>query len=167
VKSPWATHQLCRNDRIRRFQNNRSWSNHYSESREKGKAKRASKDLGSLKALKSSLIPSREGFRRLHRRRGVCTSRTDLMLSIKAGVGGCRLVAGKSKGTGPSLDGSPLAEENYSCKLSVTICKPKNKKSSKNGSSFRRYASRFLVLRPGSRYAEIVSTSRSYDPLYA
>ena len=31
----------------------------YSKNREKGKAKRPSKDLGSPKALKSSLIPSR------------------------------------------------------------------------------------------------------------
>ena len=31
--------------------------------------------------IEKLLIPSREGCRRLHRRRGVCTSRTDLIFS--------------------------------------------------------------------------------------
>jgi len=39
--------------------------------------------------------------------------------------------------------------------LTVPSCKPKNKKSSKNGSSFRRYASRFLVLRQGFRHLNL------------
>jgi len=62
------------------------------------------------------------------------------------------------------------------CKLSKSRCSLKSKNplvadenhvarqrstAKKTGSSFRRYASRFLVLRPGIRHAELVSASRS------
>ncbi|RLL91991.1 hypothetical protein BG32_10330 [Mesotoga sp. HF07.pep.5.2.highcov] len=48
---------------------------HRVERREKQRGQVRFRDIEKL------LIPSREGCRRLHRRRGVCTSRTDLIFS--------------------------------------------------------------------------------------
>ena len=74
---PDSDQELCRNDGIGRFRHSRSCQTIIQ------RVKRRKKQRGQVRFcdLEKLLIHSREGWRQLHRRRGVCTSRTDLIFS--------------------------------------------------------------------------------------